>query len=76
MTIETRIELVEYALAKQVGDIEARAVFETNYGTLVLDHEESRKVGALVRRLLQSRLARLNKRKTRLQPPSEPLSSN
>jgi len=40
-------------------------MFETNYGTLVLDHEGSKKVGALVRRLLQSRLARLNRRKTR-----------
>ena len=69
MTIETRIELVEYALAKQVGDIEARAVFETSYGTLVLDHEESRKVGALVRRLLQSKLNCLSRRKSRLQSP-------
>lgn len=76
MTIETRIELIEYALAKQVGDIEARAVFKTNYGTLVLDREESRKGGALVRRLIQSRLTHLNRRKTRLQSPSAPLSSN
>ena len=76
MTIEASIELIGYALAKQLPDIETRAVFETNYGTLVLDNEDSRKVGALVRRLLQSRLTRLNRRKTRLQPPSEPLSSN
>jgi hypothetical protein len=76
MTIEASIELIGYALAKQLPDIETRAVFETNYGTLVLDHEESRKVGALVKRLLQRKLTRLNGRKTRLQSASGLLPGN
>ena len=76
MTIEASIELIGYALAKQLPDIETRTVFETSYGTLVLDHEESRKVGAFVRKLLQRKLTRLNRRKTRLQSASGLLPSN
>lgn len=70
MSIETSVELIGYALAKQVPDIEARAVFETNYGTLMLDHAESRKVATLVEKLLQRKLVLLYKRRARLQSGS------
>lgn len=50
----------EYALAKQIPDIACHAVFETNYGQLRLDYEDSQKVAELVERLLRAKLKRLN----------------
>jgi len=67
MSIEASIDLIGYALSKQVPDIDAHAVFKTNYGILMLDHDESKKVAALVKRLLERKLTRLHKRKARLQ---------
>ena len=61
MTIETQIELVEYALAKQIPDIAARTVFETSYGTLRLDHEESRKIGTFVEKLFKTKFEQLRR---------------
>lgn len=49
---------IEYALAKQVPDIACHAVFETNYGQLRLDAEDSQEVAALVERLLRKKLGR------------------
>ena len=51
----------EYALSKQVPDIACHAVFETNYGQLTLDYEDSQKVAALVERLLRKKLETLAK---------------
>ena len=45
-----------YALAKQVPDLAVHATFETNYGTLRLDYEDSQKVAALVEKLLRKKL--------------------
>lgn len=47
---------IQYALAKQVPDIACHAVFETNYGQLQLDSEDSKKVADLVERLLRAKL--------------------
>jgi len=48
---------LSYALAKQVPDIARRAVFDTDYGSLRLDPEDSKQVGELVERLLKKRLS-------------------
>ena len=34
------VDLIQYALTKQVPDIACHAVFETNYGQLALDYDE------------------------------------
>jgi len=49
---------VAYALAKQVPDLATQAVFDTNYGSLRLDHVDSQKVAALVEKLLRKKLPR------------------
>lgn len=49
-------EMLSYALAKQVPDISTHATFETNYGQLRLDYEDSQKVAALVEKLLRNKL--------------------
>jgi hypothetical protein len=51
----TELEL-SYALAKQVPDVALHATFETNYGTLRLDYEDSQKVAELVEKLLLKKL--------------------
>lgn len=51
----TREEL-SYALAKQVPNIAIRATFETDYGTLRLDAEDSEVVADLVQKLLEKKL--------------------
>jgi len=47
---------VAYALAKQVPDIAVHAVFETNYGQLTLDYDDSQKVAKFVEKLLCRKL--------------------
>lgn len=51
---------LSYALAKQVPDIACHATFETSYGQLRLDYEDSQKVAALVARLLEKKLAKVS----------------
>lgn len=54
--IAAKREMLSYALAKQVPDISTHATFETNYGQLRLDYEDSQKVAALVEKLLRKQL--------------------
>lgn len=49
---------LSYALAKQVPDLATHATFETNYGQLRLDYDDSQKVAALVEKLLRKKLDR------------------
>lgn len=50
-----------YALAKQVPDLASGVTFETNYGRLHLDQGDSRKVAALVEKLLRKKQSQLHK---------------
>lgn len=53
------IEELSYALAKQVPGIARRAVFDTDYGTLCLDSDDSQKVAAFVEKLLRKKLQKV-----------------
>lgn len=64
-------ESIQYALAKQVPDMERGCVIETNYGSLSLEPEDAQKVAALVGQLLREKL--LNAIATPLPPISIPI---
>lgn len=54
---------IRYALSKQVPDLTDRVSLSTNYGKLVLEGGEAEKVAALVKKLLRTRLSKLEKAK-------------
>ena len=59
---DQRVLDISYALAKKVPDMQQRGVrFETAYGELELDDADSTQVAALIKTLLESKLAKLRK---------------
>lgn len=55
------IRSIEYALAKQVPDMQRGCTIETNYGGIRLDPADAAQVSALVERLLRAKLKRISK---------------
>jgi hypothetical protein len=56
---------IGYAISKQVPDIMAHAQFETNYGTLYFDGKDAERIAAVVRKILERKLAQLDKHDNR-----------
>jgi hypothetical protein len=58
MSVTSKAEraALEYALAKQVPDMESGCTIQTNYGDIRLDAEDGAEVASLVGRLLREKL--------------------
>lgn len=52
---------LSYALAKHIPAMRQTVTLDTDYGELVLQGEEAAQVAALVERLLEARLAKLER---------------
>ncbi|HET7662743.1 MAG TPA: hypothetical protein VFK31_03810 [Rhodanobacteraceae bacterium] len=52
---------LSYALAKHIPAMRRAVTLDTDYGELVLQGEEAAQVAALVERLLEARLAKLER---------------
>ncbi|KHK58137.1 hypothetical protein PI86_11030 [Burkholderia sp. A9] len=53
----TEAEAIGYALAKQVPDMERGFTIQTSYGNIEIGAEDAGQVAALVRKILQRKLA-------------------
>ncbi len=53
--------LLRYALAKQVPDMGRGVTLQTNYGDVTLYERDAERIAALVRKLLEARLRRLER---------------
>jgi hypothetical protein len=55
------VDELRYALSKQVPDMRRGVTLETSYGDVTLYERDAEKVAALVQRLLEARLRRLER---------------
>lgn len=55
---------IAYALSKQVPAMRYRVTLETDYGDLTLEGRDAERVAVLVQKLLEARLAALERERT------------